>query len=74
MPFTSAAYEGIFTPQEFDSLQKEYNLCCEMLGRLPTSQEDKGDLTRYAKSAFDYGDADIKLSAERAPNMARMLG
>ncbi|OYR21963.1 hypothetical protein CEV34_4764 [Brucella pseudogrignonensis] len=45
-----------------------------MLGRLPTSQEDKGDLTRYAKSAFDYGDADIKLSAERAPNMARMLG
>jgi hypothetical protein len=64
VPFTSAAYEGIFTPQELDSLQKEYNLCCEMLGRLPT----------YAKSAFDYGDADIKLSAERAPNMARMLG
>jgi hypothetical protein len=41
MPFKSAAYQGIFTPQELNSLQKAYNLCCEILGRLPTSQEDK---------------------------------
>ena len=73
MPFKSAAYHGIFTPQELNSLQKAYNLCCEILGRLPASQEDKEDLARYVMRAFDYSDGDVKLSAERAANMARML-
>ncbi len=73
MPFKTAAYQGIFTPQELNSLQKAYNLCCEILGRLPTSQEDKEDLARYVMRAFDHSDGDVKLSAERAANMARML-
>jgi len=73
MPFRSAAYRGIFSQAELSLLQQAYNRSCELLGRSPSTHDDKDQLARVVIRTFEDSDHDPELTAQRAVELARVF-
>lgn len=63
MPFRGAEYRGIYGPEEIALLQQAYNRCCEMVGRCPSSDEEKDRLARLVLRVFESSQHDPELVA-----------
>ncbi|MBE0560764.1 MAG: hypothetical protein IH622_08075 [Ochrobactrum anthropi] len=73
MPFRSAAYRGIFSQAELSLLQQAYNRSCELLGRSPSTDDDRDQLARVVIRTFEDSDLDPELAAQRASELARVF-
>ncbi len=73
MPFKNAEYRGYYNPNELALLQAAYNRCCELLGRCPSSHEDRDRLARAVMRTFEDSGHDPELAAQKAADLARLL-
>lgn len=73
MPSRSNEYWGTFTQSELALLQKAYSRTCELLGRCPTTHEDKERLARTVIQIFEDSNLDPELTAERAAQTAQQF-
>lgn len=70
MPFKSAEYTGVFTPDDLKALQDTYSRCCDLLGQCPTGPEDKDRLARFVIRAFEQSGGQVEMAAIRAASSA----
>lgn len=74
MPFRDPSYLGSFNPAELALLQEAYNLCCDVLGRHPTSHDDKDRLARLVIRVFEANGHDPQTIAAKVAEIERQSG
>ncbi|MEJ5081035.1 hypothetical protein [Ochrobactrum sp. MYb379] len=73
MPYTSAVYRSILSPDELSLVQEAYSRCCELLGNKPSTPESEALLSQFVLRAFTNCDQDPELAAQRAFEVVTML-
>lgn len=58
MPFKKADIVGAYTPEQLHMLQQAYDEVCNILGRCPTSDENKDVLARAVINIYKSGEKD----------------
>lgn len=65
MPFREEIHRGTYRPNELKILQQAYNESCILLGRCPTTHQDKARMAKAVLSVFENGDHDPMSIAEK---------
>lgn len=74
MPLRNEEYSGIYDADDLALVQQAYQRCCEILDHDPVAHVDPNHLARYVLRAFEDSERDPELTAQRAAEIARMLG
>ena len=71
MPFRGSEYRGTYGPSEIALLEHAYKRCCELVGRYPSTDEDKDRLARLVLRVFESSQHDPELAAHNAAQIER---